>query len=91
MVASLIRGISFEDGAIGSLILGEMRPSSSFTEKFSDRLLGYAPARNLRYARLPKLALRALWAEPRQGAIYSPEGFARLAAKVLSGSLVLPR
>jgi hypothetical protein len=43
------------------------------------------------YARHPKMALRVLWAEPRQGAIYSPEGFARLAAKVLSGSLVLPR
>src|SRR5215217_4891842 len=39
VVASLIRRISFEEGAIGSLILGEMRPSSSFTQKFSDRLL----------------------------------------------------
>jgi len=38
VVASLIRRISFEEGAIGSLILGEMRPSSSFTQKFSDRL-----------------------------------------------------
>src|SRR5215216_2662993 len=41
VVASLIRRISFEEGAIGSLILGEMRPSSSFTQKFSDRLLGW--------------------------------------------------
>jgi hypothetical protein len=31
--------ISFEDGDIGSLILGEMRPFSSFIEKFSDRVL----------------------------------------------------
>ena len=38
MVASLIRRISFEEGDIGSLILGEMRPSSSFREKFSDRV-----------------------------------------------------
>src|SRR5215208_3197269 len=36
---SLIRRISFEEGDIGSLILGEMRPSSSFREKFSDRVL----------------------------------------------------
>jgi hypothetical protein len=35
---SLIRRISFEEGDIGSLILGEMRPSSSFREKFSDRV-----------------------------------------------------
>jgi hypothetical protein len=39
----------------------------------------------------PKLVLRVLYAEPRQGAIYFPESLARLAAKVLSGSLVLPR
>ena len=39
MVASLIRRISFETVTIGSLILGEMRPSSSFMEKFSDRVL----------------------------------------------------
>jgi hypothetical protein len=39
VVASLIRRISFEDGDIGSLILREMRPSSSFMEKFSDRVL----------------------------------------------------
>jgi hypothetical protein len=58
---------------------------------FLELYLGYAPARNLRYARLPNLALRAPCAEPRQGAIYSPEGFAGLAAKVLSGSLVSPR
>src|SRR5215208_5022162 len=47
MVASLIRCISFEEGDIGSLILGEMRPSSSFREKFSDRVLGssLAPGR----------------------------------------------
>jgi hypothetical protein len=38
VVASFIRHISFEDGAIGRAILGEMRPSSSFTQKFSDRL-----------------------------------------------------
>jgi len=38
VVASLIRRISFEDGDIGNLILGEMCPSSSFREKFSDRV-----------------------------------------------------
>jgi hypothetical protein len=39
VVASLIRRISFEEGDIGSLILGELRPSSTFMERFSDRLL----------------------------------------------------
>ena len=38
VVASLIRRISFETVTIGSLILREMRPSSSFMEKFSDRV-----------------------------------------------------
>ena len=51
----------------------------------------YVPARNLRHARRPNLALRATCVEQRQGAIYFPGGFSLLAAKVLSGSLVLPR
>ncbi len=38
VVASLIRRIFFEEGDIGSLIPGEMRPSSSFMEKVSDRV-----------------------------------------------------
>jgi hypothetical protein len=40
VVALLIRRISFEDGNIDKPILGEMRLSSSSTEKFSDRVLG---------------------------------------------------
>jgi len=39
VVALLIRRISFEDGNIDKPILGEMRLSSSSTEKFSDRVL----------------------------------------------------
>jgi hypothetical protein len=38
VVASLIRRISFENDDTGKPILGEMRLSSSFTERFSDRL-----------------------------------------------------
>jgi hypothetical protein len=41
MVALLIRRISFENGDIGKSILGEMRLSSSFTKRFSDRLLAW--------------------------------------------------
>jgi hypothetical protein len=43
------------------------------------------------YPRRPEVTLRGLRAEPPHGAIYVPKGFARLAARALSGSLVLPR
>jgi hypothetical protein len=44
VVASLMRRISFlENGDIGNPILCEMRLSSSFTQRFSDRVLENSP------------------------------------------------